>query len=266
MWLLRWVAGEQNDAHMDPGGAGVFGPNSPHGANTGHRVDARELQLSRRSIRRPDVRKVLDMDDDRGRPPSAASVCVGNSVTVNVMPTMRFRAVLAMSFPPSVSRGGKRGSKDEPARKGLRLGMPSHPAGITQLLVAWGHGDEAALNRMIPLVHQELQEIARRCMGGERGGHSLQPTALVNEAYLRLVDVQQLHWQDRAHFLAMAARVMRRILVDHARAKGCDKRGGGAAKLTLDDALVVPNEPGRDLVALDDALEALARWTSARAA
>ena len=136
--------------------------------------------------------------------------------------------------------------------------MSTPPAGITQLLLAWGHGDEAALNRMIPLVHRELQQIARRCMGGERGGHSLQPTALVNEAYLRLVDVQQMNWQNRAHFLAMAARLMRRILVDHARSKGYAKRGGGAAKITFDDALVVPNEPGRDLVALDDALEALA--------
>ena len=141
----------------------------------------------------------------------------------------------------------------------LEWGMPTPPAGITQLLVAWGHGDEAALNRMIPLVHLELQQIARRCMHTERGGHSLQPTALVNEAYLRLVDVQQMNWQNRAHFLAMAARLMRRILVDHARTKGCDKRGGGAARITLDDALVVPNEPGRDLVALEDALEALAR-------
>jgi RNA polymerase sigma factor (TIGR02999 family) len=137
--------------------------------------------------------------------------------------------------------------------------MRTHPAGITQLLVAWGHGDEAALNRMIPLVHLELQQIARRCMREERGGHSLQPTALVNEAYLRLVDVRQMNWQNRAHFLAMAARLMRRVLVDHARSKGCDKRGGGAARITLDDALVVANEPGRDLVALDDALEALAR-------
>ncbi len=137
--------------------------------------------------------------------------------------------------------------------------MPTHPPGITQLLLAWGQGDEAALSRMIPLVHRELQQIARRCMGGERGGHSLQATALVNEAYMRLVDVQQMNWQNRAHFLAMAARLMRRILVDHARSKGYDKRGGGSAKITLDDALIVPNEPGRDLVALDDALEALAK-------
>jgi RNA polymerase sigma factor (TIGR02999 family) len=112
---------------------------------------------------------------------------------------------------------------------------------------------------MIPLVHRELHQIARRCMAGERADHSLQPTALVNEAYLRLVDVQQMNWQNRAHFLAMAARLMRRILVDHARSKGSDKRGGGAAKITLDDALVVSNDPGCDLVALDDALETLAQ-------
>jgi RNA polymerase sigma factor (TIGR02999 family) len=133
------------------------------------------------------------------------------------------------------------------------------PPGVTQLLVAWRSGDEAALHRMIPLVHRELQQIARRCMAGERRGHSLQPTALVNEAYVRLVDVQQMSWQNRAHFLPMAARLMRRILVDHARSKGYAKRGGGAAKLGLDDALVIPTEPGRDLVALDDALESLSK-------
>ena len=136
--------------------------------------------------------------------------------------------------------------------------MSAPAPGITQLLVAWGDGDEAVLDQIIPLVHRELQQIARRCMGGERRGHSLQPTALVNEAYLRLVDVQQMSWQNRAHFLAMAARLMRRILVDHARSKGYAKRGGGAAKIALDEALIVPNEPGRDLVALDDALKALA--------
>src|SRR5688572_5156681 len=138
--------------------------------------------------------------------------------------------------------------------------MPADPAGITQLLLAWGHGDEAALTKMIPLVHRELQQIARRCMAGERGGHSLQATALVNEAYVRLVDVRQMSWQNRAHFLAMAARLMRRVLVDHARSKGYAKRGGGAAKISLDDeGLMVPQEPGRDLVALDDALKALAQ-------
>jgi len=95
-------------------------------------------------------------------------------------------------------------------------------------------------------------------MAGERGGHSLQATALVNEAYLRLIDVQHVDWQNRAHFLAMSARLMRRILVDVARSKGYQKRGGGAVRVTFDDALVVTDEPGQDLVALDDALEALA--------
>ena len=97
-------------------------------------------------------------------------------------------------------------------------------------------------------------------MAGERAGHSLQATALVNEAYLRLVDAPGVGWQDRAHFLAVAARIMRRILVDHARAKLASKRGGGAAKVTFDDALLVAEEPRHDFVALDDALEALARF------
>jgi RNA polymerase sigma factor (TIGR02999 family) len=95
-------------------------------------------------------------------------------------------------------------------------------------------------------------------MAGERGGHSLQPTALVNEVYLRLIDVQHVDWQNRAHFLAMSARLMRRILVDVARSKRYQKRGGGVVRVTFDDALVVTTEPGQDLVALDDALEALA--------
>jgi RNA polymerase sigma-70 factor (ECF subfamily) len=108
------------------------------------------------------------------------------------------------------------------------------------------------------LVHDELRRIARRCMAGERGGHSLQATALVNEAYLRLVDAQHVDWQNRSHFLAMTARLMRRILVDVARSKGYQKRGGGAVRVTFDDALAVSDQPGHDLVALDDALEALA--------
>ena len=130
---------------------------------------------------------------------------------------------------------------------------------VTGLLLAWGQGDEAALERLVPLVHAELHRIAKRCMRGERAAHSLQPTALVNEAYLRLVDVQRVRWQDRAYFLSMAARLMRRVLVDHARARRYLKRGGGAVKVTLVDDLVVPSEPGRDLEALDDALAALAK-------
>jgi len=113
---------------------------------------------------------------------------------------------------------------------------------------------------LIPLVHQELHQIARRCMAGERVGHSLQATALVNEAYVRLVDGTVVEWHDRAHFLAVAARIMRRILVDHARARGARKRGGGDARVTFDEALVVTAEARENFVALDDALEALAKF------
>jgi RNA polymerase sigma-70 factor (ECF subfamily) len=107
-------------------------------------------------------------------------------------------------------------------------------------------------------VHDELRRIARRCLARERGGHSLQATALVNEAYLRLIDARHVDWQNRTHFLAISARLMRRILVDVARTKGYQKRGGGAVRVTFDDALVVTDQPGQDLVALDDALAALA--------
>ena len=107
-------------------------------------------------------------------------------------------------------------------------------------------------------MHDELRRIARRCLAGERGGHSLQATALVNEAYLRLIDARHVDWQNRTHFLAISARLMRRILVDIARAKGYQKRGGGAVRVTFDDALVVTDHPGQHLVALDDALAALA--------
>ena len=128
------------------------------------------------------------------------------------------------------------------------------------LLLEWSRGDQAALGRLIPLVHQELHRIARRCMAGEGVGNSLQATALVNEAYLRLVDGKAVAWHDRAHFLAVSARVMRRILVDHARARRAEKRGGFAAKVTFDEALVVTDEPQQDLLGLDDALEALAKF------
>ena len=108
------------------------------------------------------------------------------------------------------------------------------------------------------MVEGELHQIARRCMRGERAGHSLQATALVNEAYLRLVDTRRVQWQDRSHFLAMSARLMRRILVDHTRARPYQKRGGGAQRVTLVDTLGGSDERPYDVVALDDALEALA--------
>lgn len=134
------------------------------------------------------------------------------------------------------------------------------PADITRLLIDWRAGDQGALEQLIPLVHEELRRLARRHMAHERVGHTLQATALVNEAYVRLIDVRQVKWQDRTHFFAMSSRLMRRILVDFARSKGYQKRGGGAQKVSFDDALVVAREPGQDLVALDDALDALAAF------
>jgi RNA polymerase sigma factor (TIGR02999 family) len=138
--------------------------------------------------------------------------------------------------------------------------IADHPVGVTALLLQWGKGDEAALDRLIPLVHQELHRIARRCMVGEGAGHTLQATALLNEAYLRLVDGKAVTWTDRAHFFAVSARIMRRILVDHARARRTLKRGGPEARVTLDEALVVSKELPHDFVALDDALQALAAF------
>lgn len=129
---------------------------------------------------------------------------------------------------------------------------------ITRLLQAWSQGKDAALEELLPLVHQELHRLARRYMFGERPGHSLQATALLNEAYLRLVNSRQVNWQNRAHFFAISAQLMRRILVDHARARGYQKRGGGVPKVTLDETLMGQQEKGHDLVALDDALKALA--------
>jgi RNA polymerase sigma factor (TIGR02999 family) len=127
------------------------------------------------------------------------------------------------------------------------------------LLLAWGRGDRVALDELVPLVHQELRRLARLQLRGERNNHTLQTTALVNEAFIRLVDLRRIQWQDRAHFLSLSARLMRRILVDHARSRNYQKRGGGALNLTLDDIVVASPARGADLVALDDALEGLAR-------
>lgn len=128
----------------------------------------------------------------------------------------------------------------------------------TALLLAWNRGESNALDELMPLVYEELRRLAARYMKGERQHHTLDATALVNEAYLRLIEIQKVQWTNRAHFFAMAARLMRRILVDAARARGYQKRGAGAPMLSLDEALIVPTEPGADLVALDDALTALA--------
>lgn len=133
-------------------------------------------------------------------------------------------------------------------------------ADLTGLLIAWGRGDREAFDSLISLVQNELRKIARRRIARERVGHSLQPTALVNEAYLRLVDVKRVEWQDRAHFFAIAARIMRRILVDRARAKRYQKRGGGAEQVTLSESRTPGSGPDFDLIALDDALDALAKF------
>jgi len=134
-----------------------------------------------------------------------------------------------------------------------------HPSthDITQLLVAWKEGDQAALEALSPLINQELRRLAQRYMAGERQGHLLQPTALVNEAWLRLIDWQNVEWQNRAHFFGLAAQLMRRILVDFARARNREKRGGDALRVSLSEAVNVPSKRSAELVALDDALQAL---------
>lgn len=134
--------------------------------------------------------------------------------------------------------------------------VPAHE--VTQLLQAWSEGDEQALGRLIPLVHKELHRLARRYMAGESPGHTLQTTALVNEAYLRLVDVKNVSWQNRAHFFGVSAQLMRRILVDLARSRHAVKRGGHANALSFEEALIASPERSADVVALDDALKVLA--------
>ncbi|HEX4952659.1 MAG TPA: sigma-70 family RNA polymerase sigma factor [Thermoanaerobaculia bacterium] len=133
------------------------------------------------------------------------------------------------------------------------------PGSVTGLLLAWSQGDRAALDRLVPLVERELQLLAHRYLRRERPGHTLQTTALVNEAYLRLVDQREVRWQSRAHFFGIAAQMMRRILIDHARKIAYVKRGGGARKVSLDEACMLAEDRAAELVALDDALTALAQ-------
>ncbi len=128
---------------------------------------------------------------------------------------------------------------------------------ITQLLVAWNNGDEAAFEQLTPLVQAELHRLAKRYMAGERQGHILQTTALVNEAWLRLIDWENVEWQNRAHFFGLAARIMRGILVDFARARHREKRGGDEIQVSLSEAAKIRSERSADLVALDDALQTL---------
>jgi RNA polymerase sigma-70 factor, ECF subfamily len=136
------------------------------------------------------------------------------------------------------------------------LSASSHE--VTQLLKGWSAGDEAALEKLVPLVYGELHRAARRYMAAEHSGHTLQTTALINEAYLRLVDFQHINWQCRAQFFGICAQLMRRILVDFARSRRTHKRGRDAFRLPLDEALIVSREPPADLIALDDALKNLA--------
>src|SRR2546427_8968073 len=129
---------------------------------------------------------------------------------------------------------------------------------VTQLLVAWGHGDQTALGQLMPLVYSELHRLAHRHIKKERPGHTLQTSALLNEAFVRLVDQRDVHWQNRAHFFGIAAQMMRRILVDYARSRRYTKRGGDAREVSLDEAMIVSPERATEVVALDDALKRLA--------
>ena len=139
--------------------------------------------------------------------------------------------------------------------------MPaSQPHDVTRLLMAWGSGDESALAELMPIVHAELKRLARQRLREEAPGHLLQTTAVVNEAYLRLVDARKIQWHDRAHFFGIASRIIRQILVDAARVRSRQKRGGGARRVELDENLAAGRPPDDDLLALDEALEALAEF------
>jgi RNA polymerase sigma factor (TIGR02999 family) len=129
---------------------------------------------------------------------------------------------------------------------------------VTELLTRWSSGDTSARDALVPLVYNELRRIARRCLSGQRSDHTLQPTALVHEAYLRLVRYDAIDWRDRAHFFALAAQIMRQILVDHARKQTAIKRGGNAVTIVVDESSAIAKQTSHDLLALDDALKQLA--------
>jgi RNA polymerase sigma factor (TIGR02999 family) len=129
---------------------------------------------------------------------------------------------------------------------------------VTELLMEWRGGDQSALDRLLPLVYADLRKMARRCLQGERRDHTMQTTGLVHEAYLRLVQSNRVQWRDRAHFFALTAQLMRRVLVDEARKRAVNKRGGGMTRVALDDVLVAVAEPSVDVLALDEALNSLA--------
>lgn len=139
---------------------------------------------------------------------------------------------------------------------------PQHD--ITKLLAEWSDGNQSALDRLYPLVYDELHRLARRYMSRERKGHTLQTTALINEAYVRLVDQKHVHWANRSHFFAISAQIMRRILIDHARRHAYAKRGGGAQQVSLEEVAAVAPDPGRELIRLDEALKSLAEMDPRR--
>ena len=139
---------------------------------------------------------------------------------------------------------------------------PQHE--ITQLLAEWRDGNQSALDELYPLVYDELHRLARRYMSRERKGHTLQTTALINEAYVRLVDQKNVHWANRSHFFAISAQIMRRILIDHARRHLYAKRGGGAQQVSLEEVAAITPNPSRELVRLDDALKSLAEMDPRR--
>lgn len=138
------------------------------------------------------------------------------------------------------------------------MAMTTLPNEITHLLINWGNGDKAALDDLIPLVNAELRRLARHYMARENPGHTLQTSALINEAYIRLIDQQSMPWQNRGHFFGVAAKVMRHILIDHARKHHYAKRGGGVRNVSLSEAVAVTDKRSQDLIALDDALKILA--------
>jgi RNA polymerase sigma factor (TIGR02999 family) len=135
------------------------------------------------------------------------------------------------------------------------------PQDVTLLLLEWRSGDASALDRLIPLVYDELRRLARQCLRREHAGHTMQTTTLVHEAYLRLIDASKIPWHDRAHFFAIAAKLMRRVLVDDARKRRVRKRGGESTRISLDEAMVVSRERDAELMALDEALDGLARFS-----
>jgi RNA polymerase sigma-70 factor, ECF subfamily len=139
-----------------------------------------------------------------------------------------------------------------------------HQHEITQLLAEWSDGNQSALDELYPLVYEELHRLARRYMSRERKGHTLQTTALINEAYVRLVDQKNVHWANRSHFFAISAQIMRRILIDHARRHAYAKRGGGAQQVSLEEVAVVAREQSAEIIRLDEALKILAKMDPRR--